>query len=42
MEEEFERPYILKPINEGSSVGVNLIKEDTDIKNYLKINILII
>ena len=36
MEEEFERPYILKPINEGSSVGVNLIKEDTDIKNFLK------
>ncbi len=36
IEEEFERPYILKPINEGSSVGINLIKEHTDINNFLK------
>ena len=36
VEEEFERPYILKPINEGSSVGINLIKENTDVKNFLK------
>ena len=33
-EEEFKRPYILKPINEGSSVGVKLIKETTDINIY--------
>ncbi len=36
IEEEFERPYILKPINEGSSVGINLIKQNTDIKTFLK------
>ena len=34
--EEFKRPYILKPINEGSSVGINLIKENTEIKSFLK------
>lgn len=36
LEEEFKRPYILKPINEGSSVGINLIKENTEIKSFLK------
>ena len=36
IEEEFERPYILKPINEGSSVGINLIKKNTDINTFLK------
>ena len=36
IQEEFERPYILKPINEGSSVGINLIKKNTDINIYLK------
>lgn len=36
IEEKFERPYILKPINEGSSVGVHLIRENTDIKSFLK------
>ena len=35
MEEEFKRPYILKPINEGSSVGINLIKKNTDINIFL-------
>ena len=36
IQDEFERPYILKPINEGSSVGINLIKKNTDINIYLK------
>ena len=36
IEEEFERPYIIKPINEGSSVGINLIKKNTDINIFLK------
>ena len=36
IQEEFERPYIIKPINEGSSVGINLIKENTDINIFLK------
>ena len=35
-EEEFKRPYILKPINEGSSVGINVIKKETDINVFLK------
>ena len=35
-EEEFKRPYILKPINEGSSVGINIIKKETDINVFLK------
>ncbi len=34
--EEFERPYIIKPISEGSSVGINLIKKNTDINMFLK------
>ena len=34
--EEFERPYIIKPINEGSSVGIKLIKKNTDINKLLK------
>ena len=36
LKEEFERPYIIKPINEGSSVGINLIKKNTDINTFLK------
>ena len=36
IKEEFKRPYILKPINEGSSVGIKLIKKDTDISKTLK------
>ena len=36
IKEEFKRPYILKPVNEGSSVGINLIKENTDIDNFFK------
>ena len=36
IEEEFKRPYILKPISEGSSIGIHLIKENTDINSYLK------
>ncbi len=36
IQEEFERPYIVKPINEGSSVGINLIKKNTDINIFLK------
>ena len=36
IKEEFERPYIIKPINEGSSVGINLIKKNTDINIFLK------
>ena len=36
IQEEFERPYIVKPINEGSSVGINLIKKNTDINLFLK------
>ena len=36
IQKEFERPYILKPINEGSSVGIKLIKKDTDINIFLK------
>tara|TARA_Y100000589_G_scaffold190328_1_gene180254 strand:- start:1802 stop:2710 length:909 start_codon:yes stop_codon:yes gene_type:complete len=35
IQDEFERPYILKPINEGSSVGINLIKKNTDINIFL-------
>ena len=34
--EDFKRPYIIKPINEGSSVGIKLIKKDTDISKILK------
>jgi D-alanine-D-alanine ligase len=36
IEEEFARPYVIKPINEGSSVGVKLIKKNTDINIFLK------
>ena len=36
MKEGFKRPYIIKPINEGSSVGIKLIKKDTDISKILK------
>ena len=36
IKEEFVRPYIIKPVNEGSSVGINLIKKDTDINIFLK------
>ena len=36
IQKEFERPYIIKPINEGSSVGIKLIKKDTDINIFLK------
>ena len=36
IQEEFERPYIVKPVNEGSSVGINLIKKNTDINIFLK------
>ena len=36
LKEEFERPYIIKPINEGSSVGIHLIKKNTDINIFLK------
>ena len=36
LKEEFERPYIIKPINEGSSVGTHLIKKNTDINIFLK------
>ena len=35
IQQEFERPYIIKPINEGSSVGINLIKKNTDINIFL-------
>ena len=40
IQEEFERPYIVKPINEGSSVGINLITKNTDINKFLKNNYL--
>ena len=30
-----QRPYVVKPINEGSSIGINLIKKDTDINVFL-------
>ena len=40
IKEEFERPFIIKPINEGSSVGIKLIKKDTDISKLLKENYL--
>ncbi|MAH89225.1 MAG: D-alanine--D-alanine ligase [Pelagibacterales bacterium] len=40
IKENLKRPYILKPINEGSSVGIKLIKEDTDISEILKDNYL--
>ena len=36
IKKELERPYIIKPINEGSSVGINLIKKNTDINIFLK------
>ena len=39
IQEDFKRPFILKPINEGSSVGIKLIKKDTDISKVLKENI---
>ena len=35
IKEEFERPFIIKPINEGSSIGINLIKKNTDINIFL-------
>ncbi len=38
IKENFDRPYILKPISEGSSVGIKLIKEDTDIREILNEN----
>lgn len=31
--EPFKRPFILKPVSEGSSLGIKLIKEDTEIVN---------
>ena len=32
----FERPYVIKPISEGASVGVHIIKKNTLTKNVLK------
>ena len=32
----FERPFVIKPISEGSSVGVHIIKKNTLTKNVLK------
>ena len=32
----YKRPYIIKPVNEGSSLGLHLIKKDTDIKKITK------
>ena len=40
IQEDYKRPYIIKPINEGSSVGIKLIKKDTDISKLLKENYL--
>jgi len=31
---DFPRPFVIKPINEGSSAGVQIIKGDFDISNY--------
>ena len=30
IKEDIKRPYIIKPVNEGSSVGIKLIKKDND------------
>ncbi|PPR27674.1 MAG: D-alanine--D-alanine ligase B [Alphaproteobacteria bacterium MarineAlpha9_Bin4] len=32
----FKRPFVIKPISEGSSVGVNIVRKNTLIKNILK------
>ena len=31
----FKRPFIIKPVSEGSSFGVHIIKKNTSIKKYL-------
>ena len=33
--EPFKRPFVLKPVSEGSSFGVHIIKKNTSIKNIL-------
>ena len=35
-EDPYNRPYIIKPVNEGSSLGIFLIKKETDIKETIK------
>jgi D-alanine-D-alanine ligase len=35
-EDPYKRPYIIKPVNEGSSLGIFLIKKETDIKEITK------
>jgi len=35
-EDPYTRPYIIKPVNEGSSLGIFLIKKETDIKEIIK------
>ncbi|MBC6497732.1 MAG: D-alanine--D-alanine ligase [Alphaproteobacteria bacterium GM7ARS4] len=32
-DEPFPRPYVIKPINEGSSVGVFVVREDKDVED---------
>lgn len=36
IEDPYNRPYIVKPVNEGSSLGIFLIKKETDIKETIK------
>ena len=36
IEDPYNRPYIIKPVNEGSSLGIFLIKKETDIKETIK------
>ena len=33
LNEPFPRPYVIKPIDGGSSIGVNIIKKDTDLSS---------
>ena len=36
IEKRLKFPVVIKPINEGSSVGINLIKKNTNINTFLK------
>ena len=33
--EPFERPFIIKPVSEGSSFGVHIIRKNTSLKNIV-------
>ena len=36
-EDPYNRPYIIKPVNEGSSLGIFLIKKETNVKEIIKV-----